>query len=62
MEDFRGELGRALGFVGDAEGEEVIEGTFKARGNKLILSTARRFKAMVESPPGAKAERGEKIP
>ena len=62
MEDFRGELGRALGFVGDAEREVVIEGTFEARGNELVLSAARRFEAMVENPPGAEAERGEKIP
>jgi hypothetical protein len=59
MEDFRGELGRALGFVGDAEREEVIEGTFEARGNELILSATRRFE---ENPPGAEAERGEKMP
>lgn len=63
MEDLRGEVGRGPSFVGDAERDEVIEGTFEARGKELILSAGRVFEARVESPPGAEAEReGENIP
>jgi hypothetical protein len=51
VEDFRGELGwvLGLGFVGDAEREEAIEGALETRGNELVFSTAYRSGAIAET-------------